>query len=172
MAMLKVSHLPTAAGIARCWSHQTDNFIISKVNNQADEIASAAAFQGPDSPHHIREHLHYNPHPTVTPHLTNSNSVLSTAVLHPNRQPLAHFVKTHLQPTPKHLHFLRTITASCKICQMSGPPNPDTAAPPFPTLPRNWLASWLYPHAHCQMNQVPPGLSGYVLRVGGSIPNH
>ena len=37
MAMLKASHLPTAIGIIHCRSHQTDESIVSKGNNQADK---------------------------------------------------------------------------------------------------------------------------------------
>jgi hypothetical protein len=46
MAMLKSSHLPTAIGIVHCRFHQTDESIISKGNNWAEESARGVALMG------------------------------------------------------------------------------------------------------------------------------
>lgn len=40
-------------------------------------------------------------------------------LLHPNSKALSYFVKTDLQPAPEVLSFLKSITASCKFCQIS-----------------------------------------------------
>ena len=53
-------------------------------------------------------------------------------LFHPNSQALSSFVKTHLQPTPEDPHFLKSITASCKICQTSNS-NSRYRSLPFPT---------------------------------------
>ena len=53
-------------------------------------------------------------------------------LFHPNSQALSSFVKTHLQPTPEDLSFLKSITVSCKICQMSDS-NSRYHSTPFPT---------------------------------------
>lgn len=50
--------------------------------------------------------------------------------LYPNSLSLYHFVNIHLQPTPEDLHYLRAITASFKICQVSDP-NSSSHSPPF-----------------------------------------
>ena len=48
MAMLEASCLPTATGIIHCRSHPTDDSIVSKGNNRANEAARAAALRGLD----------------------------------------------------------------------------------------------------------------------------
>ena len=61
MAMLKASHLPTAIGIIHYRSHQMDDSIVSKGNNQADEAARAAALRDLDlslPPQDILLHTH------------------------------------------------------------------------------------------------------------------
>jgi ribonuclease HI len=45
MAMLKASHLPTAIGIVHCRSHQMDDSIVSKRNNQADKETITVALR-------------------------------------------------------------------------------------------------------------------------------
>lgn len=58
--------------------------------------------------------------PTITP---NTQQILSYLqhLFHPISQVMSHFLQAHLQPTPEDLLFLRAITVSCKICQMSDP---------------------------------------------------
>ena len=53
-------------------------------------------------------------------------------LFHPNSQALSSFVKTYLQPTPEDLRFSKSITASCKICQMSNSKSRYHSIP-FPT---------------------------------------
>jgi hypothetical protein len=48
IAMLKASHLPIAIGIVHCRSHQTDDSIVPRGNNQADEACRAVALRGLD----------------------------------------------------------------------------------------------------------------------------
>ena len=67
---------------------------------------------------HPKTFLHYNPHPLSSPDTYQTLSYLHL-LFHPNSQALSYFVKTHLQPTPEDLRFLKYIIASCKICQMS-----------------------------------------------------
>jgi hypothetical protein len=50
----------------------------------------------------------------------------------PNSQALSSFVKTHLQLTPEDLCFLKSTTASCKICQTSNS-NSRYPSSSFPT---------------------------------------
>ena len=72
--------------------------------------------------------------PTSPPSPPETHQTLSSLhqLFHPNSQALSSFVKTHLQPTPEDLCFLRSITASCKICQMSDS-NSRYHSTPFPT---------------------------------------
>lgn len=80
-----------------------------------------------------RTFLHYNRQPHFHPH---PNTCQIPSYLHqlfyPNSQVLFYFVKTHLQPTPEDLSFLKSITASCKICQISDS-NSRYHSVPFPT---------------------------------------
>lgn len=51
MTILKASHFPLTIRIVHCQSHQTDDFIISKGNNQVNEAAKAAALEAWDPSH-------------------------------------------------------------------------------------------------------------------------
>lgn len=113
--------------------------------------------------------------PTTGHHcITTMSPILSHLhqLFNPNHQAMSHFVKTQLQLTSEDLHFLRAITASYKIWQMSDP-NSSFCRPPFPCSPgqkfslQNWLATFLYPYAYSQVHWVPLGLGGH-LRVGTS----
>ena len=98
--MLKASHLPTAIGIVYCQSHQTNNFIISKGNNQSDEAARAAAigYHRTFLPIHHRTFSHYNPHAHCH-HLTLMKFCpIYTSSFIPIAK-TSHVVKTQLQPT-------------------------------------------------------------------------
>jgi hypothetical protein len=61
MTKRKASHLPTAIGIVHCRSHQTDDSIVSKGNNRADEAARAVALRGLDSSHPSQDILTLQP---------------------------------------------------------------------------------------------------------------
>ncbi|XP_027247589.1 protein NYNRIN-like [Cricetulus griseus] len=132
MAMLRASHLPKAIGIIHCRSHQTDSSVISRGNNRADRAARAAALRGPDLPH-PPQGVH-TLQPTSSQPPPNMRQILSYLhqLFHPNSKALSLFVKAHLKPTSEDLNFLKTITASCKTCQMSNP-NSKYRNSPFPT---------------------------------------
>ena len=72
--------------------------------------------------------------PTSPPSPPDTLQILSYLhqLFHPNSQALSYFVKTHLQPTPEDQSFIKSITASCKICEMSGS-NSRYCSLPFPT---------------------------------------
>lgn len=118
--MLKASHLPTAIGIVHCRSHQMDDSIVSKGNNRANEAARAVALRGLDLSHPPQDTLTLQPTSPPSPPDTRQTLSYLHQLFHPNSQALSSS-KTHLQPTPEDLHFLKSITASCKICQMSVP---------------------------------------------------
>lgn len=132
MAMLEASHLPRAIGIVHCRSHQTDSSIISRGNNRADQAARAAALQGQVSSH-PPQGIH-TVQPTPSQETPDTRQILSYLhqLFHPNNLALSQFVKAHLQPTSEDLQFLRTITASCEICQKTDP-NTKYRSQPFPT---------------------------------------
>lgn len=71
------------------------------------------AFRILDSSHSPQDILTLQP---TTPPLSPPDTL--SFLHHPNSY-LSCFIKTHLQPTPKDLCFLKSISASCKICQMS-----------------------------------------------------
>jgi hypothetical protein len=119
MAMLKASHLPIAIGTVHCRYHQMDDSIVSKRNHSADKAARAVTLRGLDLSHPPQNILTLQP--TFVPSCPDTHQILSYLhqLFHPNSQTLSSFVKTHLKPTPEDLCFLKSITASCKICQMS-----------------------------------------------------
>ena len=96
MAMLKASHLPTAIGIIHYRSHQMDDSIVSKGNNQADEAARAVVFRDLDLSHSPQDILIL--HPTLLPSSCDTHQTLSYLhqLFHPNSQALSYFVKTQL----------------------------------------------------------------------------
>ena len=59
--------------------------------------------------------------PISLPSPLDTHQILSYLhqLFHPSSKALSSFVKTHLQPTPEDLYFLKYITVSFKICQMS-----------------------------------------------------
>ena len=75
MAMLKASHLPTAIGIIHYRSHQMDDSIVSKGNNQAYEAARAAALRGLDLSHPPQDILTLQP--TSLPSPPDTHQTLS-----------------------------------------------------------------------------------------------
>ena len=105
MAMLKASHLPTAIGIVPCRSYQTDDSIVSKGNNWANEAARAVALRGLDSSHPPQDILALQP--ASPPSLPDTCQTLSyfQQPFHPNSQVLSYFIKTHLQSIPEDLSF-------------------------------------------------------------------
>ena len=118
MAMLKASHLPTAIGIVHCRSHQTGDSIVSKRNNRLDEAARAAALSSLDLSHPPQD-IHTQLESSLSLPNTHQSQSYLHQLFHPNSQALSSFIKTYLQPTPEDLSFLKSITVSCKICQMS-----------------------------------------------------
>lgn len=119
MAMLKASHLHTAIGFVHCRSHLTNDSIVSKGNKGAEEAARAAARRCLHMSHPPQDILTLQPTSPLS--LPNTHQILSYFghIFHPNSKALSYFVKTHLKPTPKDLSFLKSITASSKVCQVS-----------------------------------------------------
>jgi len=158
MAMLKASQLHTAIGFIHCRSHLTNDSIVSKGNNGAEEAARAAALRG--------LHMFYPPQdiltlqPTSPLSLPNTHEILSHLGhnFHPNSKALSYFVKTHQKPTPKDLSFLNPslpLPKSVK-CQTS---TSGIVAPLFlpirPEVPFLELTGNLSLPT-CQMSQLPP----------------
>jgi transposase InsO family protein len=90
-------------------------------------VTRAVALRILDLCHLPQDILTLNLHP-----LTSAKLFYLHQLFHPNSQALCYFVKIHLQPTSEDLSFLKSITASCKICEMSNS-NSRYSSTPFPT---------------------------------------
>lgn len=77
---------------------------------------------------HCKESTHYNPHPHSHPLTLDKLCPIHTSAF----ILIARLWLILPRPTPEVLHFLRTITASYKTCQMSDP-NSRYHRFPFPT---------------------------------------
>ena len=100
-------------------------------SRMAKDSARAAALRGLDLSHPPQDTLTLQPTSPPSPPDTRQTLSYLHQLFHPNSQALSSS-KTHLQPTPEDLHFLKSITASCKICQMSDS-NSRYHSAPFPT---------------------------------------
>ena len=131
-AMRKTSHLPTAIVIVHCRSHQTDDSIVSKGNNWADKAAWPGALRSLNSSHPTHDILTLQTaSPLSLPDTGQSLSYLHQ-LFHPNSQLLFYIFK---KPPPAYsfdLSYLKPITDSCKICQVSDS-NSRYCTTPFPT---------------------------------------